>query len=470
MTDVDTGHHDRAESLEITPELLTRYDRPGPRYTSYPTAPEWREDFGDADYRKALAEAARHPDEPLSVYVHIPFCRERCSFCGCNVIISKKEGVASRYLGYLDREIGMAAEVLGPRKRVMQLHWGGGTPTYLNLSEIERLFHSITSRFDLDPGAEIAIEVDPRVTSFDQLKVLRSFGFNRLSMGVQDLDDEVQAEVNRFQSEEQTRQLTNWARELGFGGINMDLIYGLPAQKVENWAKTIEKIIDMRPDRLAVYSFAHIPAKLRIQVHIDESKLPSPADKLELFSTARRMFIDAGYRTIGMDHFSLPTEELAHALDERRLHRNFMGYTVVPASDMIGFGTSAIGEIGGAYAQSVKKLSTYYEAIDAGQLPAHAGCFLSEDDKIRRWTIRQLMCNFYLDFAELKRRFGIEYDEYFAVEEGELREFYEQGFLVHEVGALRVLPLGQMFIRNVAMVFDAYLKRANAQRTFSRTV
>jgi oxygen-independent coproporphyrinogen-3 oxidase len=470
MTDSDTGHHHRAESIEITPELLTRYDRPGPRYTSYPTAPEWREDFSDAEYRKALAESARHPEEPLSVYVHIPFCRERCSFCGCNVIISKKEGVASRYLDYLDREIGMASEALGSRKRVMQLHWGGGTPTYLKLSEIERLFNAIQSRFTLDPNAEIALEVDPRVTTYDQLKLLRSFGFNRLSMGVQDLDQEVQAEVNRHQSEEQTRQLTQWARELGFGGINMDLIYGLPAQKVDHWSKTIEKIIDMRPDRLAVYSFAHIPAKLRIQVHIDETKLPNPADKLQLFITARKMFVDAGYRTIGMDHFALPHEELSRALDERRLHRNFMGYTVVPASDMIGFGTSAIGEIGGAYAQNVKKLSTYYELIDAGQLPTHSGVFLSEDDKIRRWTIRQLMCNFYLDFAELKRRFGIEYDEYFAAEEGELREFYDEGFLERREDGLHVLPLGQIFVRNIAMVFDAYIKRSNAQRTFSRTV
>jgi oxygen-independent coproporphyrinogen-3 oxidase len=250
----------------------------------------------------------------------------------------------------------------------------------------------------------------------------------------------------------------------------MDLIYGLPAQKVDHWSKTIEKIIDMRPDRLAVYSFAHIPAKLRIQVHIDETKLPNPADKLQLFITARKMFVDAGYRTIGMDHFALPHEELSRALDERRLHRNFMGYTVVPASDMIGFGTSAIGEIGGAYAQNVKKLSTYYELIDAGQLPTHSGVFLSEDDKIRRWTIRQLMCNFYLDFAELKRRFGIEYDEYFAAEEGELREFYDEGFLERREDGLHVLPLGQIFVRNIAMVFDAYIKRSNAQRTFSRTV
>jgi oxygen-independent coproporphyrinogen-3 oxidase len=336
--------------------------------------------------------------------------------------------------------------------------------------EIEALFGSLRSRFEILPDAEIALEADPRVTTLDQLKVLRGYGFNRLSMGVQDLDPEVQAEVNRFQTEEQTRRLTGWARELGFGGINMDLIYGLPAQKLDRWAATVQKIIDMRPDRLAVYSFAHLPEKLRIQVHIDDSKLPTPAEKLQLFITARRMFVEAGYRAIAMDHFALPHDELARAQDERRLHRNFMGYTVMPAAEMIGFGTSAIGEIGGAYAQNVKKLSTYYQLIDDGKLPTHAGCFLSEDDKIRRWTIRQMMCNFYLDFAELERRFGVKYDEYFATEEAGLREFYEQGFLVRENGALRVLPLGQVFIRNVAMVFDAYLRRADAHRQFSRTV
>lgn len=459
-----------AESIEITQELLTRYDKPGPRYTSYPTAPEWREDFSDADYRRVLANAAERPGEALSMYIHVPFCRERCSFCGCNVIISKKEGVAAKYVGYLEREIAMAAEALGSRRRVKQLHWGGGTPTYLSVSEIERLHHAITRHFIIEDDAEVALEVDPRVTTYEQMETLRRLGFNRLSMGVQDLDDEVQAEVNRHQTEEQTRRLTEWAREMGFGGVNMDLIYGLPAQKVERWALTIAKIIEMRPDRLAVYSFAHIPSKLRIQTHIDASRLPSAAEKLALFTTARRMFVEAGYRTIAMDHFALPHDELARAQDERRLHRNFMGYTVVPASEMIGFGTSAIGEIGGAYAQNTKKLSTYYEALDQQQFPVASGCFLTEDDAIRRWTIRQLMCNFYLDMRELHDNFGIEYDAYFAAEDAELAEFFEQGFLKREDHALHVLPLGQIFIRNIAMVFDAYLKRAQAHRQFSRTV
>lgn len=470
MTNPISDNAGRAESIEITPELLRRYDKPGPRYTSYPTAPEWRGDFGDADYRKALADAATRPLDALSLYFHIPFCRERCSFCGCNVIISKKPGVAGKYLDHLVREIDMVADALGERRSVMQLHWGGGTPTYLTVDEIDRLFNAIAARFRIEPAGEVALEVDPRVTTLEQLKLLRGFGFNRLSMGVQDLDQEVQAEVNRYQTEEQTRRLTDWARELGFGGVNMDLIYGLPAQRVDRWARTVEKIIEMRPDRLAVYSYAHIPAKLRIQMHIDESKLPTGPEKFELFATARRLFLEAGYRAIAMDHFALPHDELARAQEERRLHRNFMGYTVMPASEMVGFGTSAIGEIGGAYAQNVKKLSTYYEAVEAGRFPTHAGIFLSEDDVIRRWTIRQLMCNFYLDFAELKRVFGVEYDTYFAAEEAELGEFYEQDFLVREEGALRVRPLGQILIRNICMVFDAYLKRSQAHRQFSRTV
>jgi len=459
-----------AESIRVTPELLRRYDRPGPRYTSYPTAPVWQDEFGDAEYRDALAEAASRPGEPLSIYVHIPFCQERCAFCGCNVIISKKEGVADIYLDHVERELSMAAEALGDRRTLQQMHWGGGTPTFLHVDQIERLFRAVQERFHIAPDAEIALEMDPRVTTREQVEVLRCLGFNRASMGVQDLDPGVQCEIHRFQTEDQTRALFSTCRETGFSGINIDLIFGLPGQTVAGWSETIDKVIDIAPDRLAVYSYAYLPDKLHNQRHIERDKLPDADRKLDLFTIAREKFTGAGYRAIGMDHFAKPQDELSVAMDERRLRRNFMGYTVVPATDMLGFGTSAIGEIGGCYAQNEKKLSRYYHALDAGVFATSCGFALTKDDTIRSYAIRELMCNFYLDFAELESRFGIVFDDYFAGEETALTPLYEDGFLVRENGSLRVLPLGQIFIRNIAMVFDAYLQKAAAKTQFSRTV
>lgn len=465
MTDLKT-----TGQVEVTRDLLVKYDRPGPRYTSYPTAPEWREDFGDAEYRGALADAASRPDEPLSLYVHIPFCHERCAFCGCNVVIAKKAGVAETYLGYVERELAMAAEALKGRRTVKQLHWGGGTPTYLDIPQIRRLHGTIARLFSIDPAAEVALEVDPRVTTRGQIETLRELGFNRISMGVQDFDPGVQVEIHRNQTEFEARQLCAWSREAGFDGINIDLVYGLPGQKPEGWARTIESILDVRPDRLAIYSYAHLPEKLRNQRRIDATALPTGPEKYELFAMARRMLVGGGYRAIGMDHFALPTDELSAALDERRLHRNFMGYTVVPASEMLGIGTSAIGEIGGSYAQNEKKLSTYEEAIEAGRFATHSGCVLTRDDVIRRWVIRQIMCNFYLDTAMLERKLGVQYRDYFATEDQALHEFEEQGFVARDNGNLQVLPLGQIFIRNVAMLFDAYIKRPAGFKLFSRTV
>ncbi|MCC6698583.1 MAG: oxygen-independent coproporphyrinogen III oxidase [Candidatus Hydrogenedentes bacterium] len=459
-----------AESISVTPELLRRYDRPGPRYTSYPTAPVWREDFGDAEYRQALAEAASRPGEPLSVYIHIPFCQERCAFCGCNVIISKKEGVADIYLQHVQKELEMASRALGERRTVRQLHWGGGTPTFLHLDQIQDLFEAIRSRFTIAPDAEIALEMDPRVTTHEQVQLLRSLGFNRVSMGVQDLDPEVQCEIHRFQNEEQTRRLFGWCRDAGFSGINMDLIYGLPGQKPERWSETLDKVIDIGPDRLAVYSYAYLPDKLHNQRHIETGKLPSADMKATLLTNARARFTQAGYRAIGMDHFAKPHDELALAMDQRRLRRNFMGYTVVPATDMLGIGTSAIGEIGGCYAQNEKKLSRYYEALSQDRFATACGCVLTIDDRIRSWVIREIMCNFFLDHSELVSRFGVSYDEYFAEEEKTLAALYDDGFVVREDNALRVLPLGQIFVRNIAMVFDAYLKKSQAKQQFSRTV
>jgi len=462
-----TAHSD---DIEITPALLERYDRPGPRYTSYPTAPEWRKDYGDQEYRAALDRASRVEDQPMSLYLHLPFCWERCLFCGCNVVISKRSEVADTYLEYLYREIHMGAEALGKRRKVMQMHWGGGTPTYLNVDQIRSLYRVTAEAFQLAPGAEIALEVDPRVTSREQLDCLRELGFNRISMGVQDLDAGVQAAINRNQSEEQTRQMFAWCKEIGFEGINIDLIYGLPGQSMASWQRTVESIIAIRPDRLAVYSYAHLPNMIKHQRKIDAIPRPNGPEKWDIFALGRRLFLEAGYRAIGMDHFALPTDELSKARDESRLHRNFMGYTVVPAADMIGFGVSAIGEIGGAYAQNEKRPVMYYGALDAGHFPTHVGIDLSPDDEIRRWLIRQLMCNFRLDFTELQQKFGVDYNDYFKVENQDLSAYIDEGFLERSPEGLRILPLGQAFVRNICMVFDAYLRKPEHFSQFSRTV
>jgi oxygen-independent coproporphyrinogen-3 oxidase len=456
--------------IQVTPDLLIRYDKPGPRYTSYPTAPEWKDGFGEPDYRRALADAASRPDEPLSVYVHIPFCHERCVYCGCNVVVTEKPGVADEYLSYVEREIGLAAKALGERRQVAQLHWGGGTPTYLEVPQIRRLHKAITDHFQLTPDAEVALEVDPRVTTREQIVALRALGFNRMSLGVQDLDLAVQRAITRYQTEAETVGVYEWAREAGFGGINFDLVYGLPFQNLETWQQTVESVIRLRPDRLAVYSYAHVPWIRPHQKWIPQESLPLGRDKYELFAAARALLMEAGYLAIGMDHFALPEDELSRAVAERRLHRNFMGYTVVPAAEMIGFGTSSIGEIGGCYAQNHVKLSRYYESLDLGTLPTARGFSLSQDDLVRRYLIRRLMCDFHLDTAQLEKRFGIHYPEYFAREEADLVEFYESGFIARENGNIEVLPLGKAFIRNVAMVFDAYLRKPEAHRQFSRTV
>jgi len=460
----------QVDTIDVTPELLTQHDKPGPRYTSYPTAPEWSREFGEPDYRAALARAAQQPEQPLSLYFHLPFCWERCLFCGCNVVISKRQDVSEDYLGYLCREIAMGAEALRPRRTVKQLHWGGGTPTYLTVPQIRDLHRFTTEHFDFDPDAEVALEVDPRVTTRDQLEALREMGFNRISMGVQDLDPTVQQVINRNQTEDQTRTLFEDCRELGFSGINIDLIFGLPEQTMDGWVRTVETIAEIRPDRLAVYSYAHIPDRIKHQRRVDDYGRPSGPEKYDLFAFARRRFLEAGYRPIGMDHFALPGDELSVALDERRLHRNFMGYTVVPAADQIGFGVSAIGEVADCYAQNQKRPVLYYKALDAGQFPTMLGTRLSEDDVIRRWVIRQLMCNFRLNLDELEERFGVAYDRYFADEEQALGEYYEQGFIERSGAVLNVLPLGQVFIRNVCMVFDAYLRKPGHYKAFSRTV
>ena len=349
--------------------LLQRYDRPGPRYTSYPTAVEFTDRFDECAYRGRREAAAAIPDEPVSLYVHLPFCEARCTYCGCMTIITRKHEVAGRYLQYLEREIKMLADRLQGRRTIVQHHWGGGTPTYLTLAEIERLHNVIARQFSIHPDAETAIEIDPRVTSRDQLQLLRSLGFNRLSMGVQDFTPEVQDAIGRHQAEALTRDLYDYARSIGFDAINVDLIYGLPRQSVETFTRTLTAVTAMRPDRIAVYSYAHVPWLRAHQTRINQAELPLGDRKLELIGAAIETFVGAGYMAIGMDHFALEDDELAVAARQRRLHRNFMGYTTRPAMDMVGVGLSAIGDLCGAFAQNVKKLPAYYAAIEISVTP-----------------------------------------------------------------------------------------------------
>jgi len=460
--------------VEITLELLRKYDRPGPRYTSYPTAVEFNTDYDHAVYEAKLAEADARTDEPLSFYVHLPFCEERCSYCGCNVVITKKREVAATYLRYLHREIEMLAERLPRRRRVTQYHWGGGTPTYLSPAQMEALHGVIAERFAIDPHGEAAIEIDPRVTTREQIDLLQRLGFNRLSMGVQDFTPEVQEAVNRRQSEAETRELYDYCRSRGFASINLDLIYGLPLQTPESFARSMETVLDLRPDRLAIYSYAFVPWLKAHQKRIEVQDLPAPEVKLRLFCIARSMLLDAGYVAIGMDHFALPGDELVRALERRRLHRNFMGYTVKMGSDMVGVGSSAIGDVQASFAQNTKKLSAYYKAIDAGRFPIERGYLLSRDDEIRREVITRLMCNFHLDRREIEARFDVDFGDYFADELARLGEPegpVAHGFLDITPDALDVVGQGRLFVRNVCMIFDRYLKaKKDNKMVFSRTV
>jgi len=454
---------------EITPALLAKYDRPGPRYTSYPTVPEWTTDFGTADYRVALAEAANNVESPLSLYFHIPFCPRRCAYCGCTTITGAGEDAVARYLEDVFREMDLAAALLDRRKRVTQCHWGGGTPTSLDEEQMQTLFAGITDRFAFDDDAEIAIETNPGSITHAQVDTLRNLGFNRISFGVQDLNPEVQHAVGRGQTPEETAAMLRYCRHLGFSGINFDLIYGLPLQSMEPWMRTIEQVAAMRPDRIAIYSYAHLSSRFEHQRVLDGLPRPGTAEKYALFAAARNRLVEEGYRTIGMDHFALPGDELARSLDNRTLHRNFMGYTVRQAPDQIGFGLSAISEVANCYSQNVKDLDLYHEALHQGQFPVERGMALSRDDVIRRWTIRRLMCAFELDLAQAKELFDIDCNVFFAAERSLLEAYRDEGMIELQPDAWRVTPLGAPFIRNICMVFDAYLKISN-KTLFSRTI
>ncbi len=455
----------------VSPELLARYDRPGPRYTSYPTAPHFSEDFDEAAFGDRLADARSRADEPLSMYVHIPFCEAHCTYCGCNVVIAPHRGPEIEYLETLERELDLLGDALGDRRQLNQLHWGGGTPTYLTPEQCDRLFAAISDRFDLTEGAEVALEADPSVTTDEHLETLRRLGFNRLSMGVQDVNPEVQEAVARPQPIERTQELVEQARRLGFSSINLDLIYGLPRQTEAGFRASVRTVIDeLAPDRVACFSYAHVPWIKPHQRQLDEDAMPKGWDKFKIFVGAAEEFAAAGYRFVGFDHFARPDDELAHALDEGRLHRSFMGYTVMPASDQIGVGVTAIGEIAGAYAANQKNLARYQRAVADGRLPVERGVRRTAEDELRGTVIRGIICNLSLDFDGIQSQFGVDPAVHFVDALAELAPMVEDGLVEVSDRSLRVTPRGRFFLRNVCMPFDAYLATPGDKPIFSRTV
>lgn len=457
----------------VTAELLARYDQPGPRYTSYPTAVDFHDGFGPTEYAERLADASARMNDPLSLYVHLPFCESRCSFCACHVIIPGKQSVADVYLDRVVAEARATSARLGERRVLQQYHWGGGTPTFYSPDALANLHHQILSEFELAPGAEVALEVDPRVTTAEHLSTLRELGFNRISMGVQDTDEVVQDLIGRHQTWEQTATLDETARRLGYESINIDLIYGLPGQDERSFARSLELVIGLRPNRLAVYSFALVPWMRPHQKRIDTTQLPDLDTKFALLSLAIERLTGAGYQQIGMDHFALPDDELAIAHADRTLSRNFMGYTTKRGTEIVGLGTSAISDVAGAYSQNHRRLASYYVAVDTGRLPTERGIALDDDDRLRRFVITELMCNGRLSGSEVTHRFGVDVADYFACELAGLQApggLIDAG-LVRVTGAdIEATAMGRPFIRNVAMAFDARLGGGRGDRVFSRTV
>jgi len=458
------------EELRVGDEFLARYNRPGPRYTSYPTAPVWNDSFGPDDLERVHEEAER-ARSPVSLYMHIPFCESLCLFCACSVIIQKDKRVAQPYLSILKQEMERVSRSVSKNREVVQFHWGGGTPTYLTPEQIEDLFGAVRARFTFAADAEIGIEVDPRVTSREHLETLRRLGFNRLSMGIQDFHGEVQKAIHRIQPFELTRDLLFAARELGFESINVDLIYGLPYQSPERFAHTVDQILQLAPDRVALFSYAHVPW-LKKQQGSFAGHLPEGMQKFEIFRTGLLKFLEAGYLYIGMDHFAKPEDELAISQQKRTLHRNFQGYTTKAGADLYGMGVTAISGIQNAYAQNHRELAAWEKSVGERGIATMRGYRLSEDDRLRRAVISRLLCHTVVVKEEIAREFGIDFDRYFADELARLKASREDGLVLLDLGEIRTTWLGRIFIRNLAMVFDPYLEKQQlaAKPLFSKTL
>jgi len=459
------------QELIFDPQVIRRFDVNGPRYTSYPTADRFVEAFDAEAYRMWLGRRTIGGiSRPLSLYVHIPFCNTICYYCACNKIITKDHGRSAKYLKYLGKELAMQAAALDGTHDVVQLHWGGGTPTFLSKEEMRRLMDMIREHFFLLPDGEYSIEVDPRKVDVETVALLGELGFNRMSVGVQDFDPAVQQAVNRIQSLEETQQVIEAARANGFKSVSVDLIYGLPKQNVISFNHTLEEVIRLSPDRLSIYNYAHLPAMAKPQRRINEAELPTPDAKLQILQLAIRRLTDAGYVFIGMDHFAKPDDELAVAQRQGRLHRNFQGYSTHAEADLMAFGVSSISKVGPSYCQNVKTLDEYYDSLDRGVLPVMRGIELTADDLLRRSIIQALMCHFVLSIESIEIAHLIDFKSYFAAELQGLREMEQAGLLKIDSQWITIEPRGRMLVRVIAMVFDRYLRANSEQVRYSKVI
>jgi oxygen-independent coproporphyrinogen-3 oxidase len=456
--------------IEFSEELIRRFDKLGPRYTSYPTADRFNAQFTESTYIEYLEQRNRSEgtNPPLSIYVHLPFCESLCYFCACNKIVTQDRTRTTEYLRYLAKEMALVAQHIGPDRRTAQLHFGGGTPTFLTPDELRELMAMLRSHFNFLPDAELGIEIDPRTVSDDTMALLGELGFNRTSFGVQDFDPAVQQSVNRIQPYEMVEKAVIASRNAGFESINADLIYGLPKQSIASFHRTLDRVIELSPERIALYNYAHLPSRFKAQRLIVEADLPSAEERLQIFLMSVRRLLDAGYIYIGLDHFSKPQDELNKARLDKSLHRNFQGYTTRADCDLIGFGVSAIGKVGHSYNQSVRTVRAYYEHLDANQLPVEKGFSLTPDDVLRRQVIMELMCSGPVTFAAINQAHGIDFLSYFADELVQLAHYEEAGLIVVDAHSISVTPKGRMFVRAVGMVFDKHLAQSTAK--FSKLI
>ena len=459
------------QTLVLDQALISRYDQSGPRYTSYPTAVQFHEGFGPAEYR-AAARASNASGRPLSLYFHIPFCDTVCYYCACNKVVTKDRSRAQPYLDRLYREMAMQGELFDDSRPVEQLHWGGGTPTFISEGQMRELMAETAKHFRLldDDSGEYSIEIDPREVNEATIGVLREIGFNRMSLGLQDLDPKVQQAVNRIQSAQETFGALDAARREGFRSISVDLIYGLPFQTATSFVATLERVIEAAPDRLSVFNYAHLPERFKPQRRINEAELPSPDQKLDMLQQIGEHLAAAGYVYIGMDHFARPDDELALAQREGQLYRNFQGYSTHAHCDLVALGVTSIGMVGNTYAQNMRTLDEYYARIDAGELAVFRGIELTRDEELRRAVITQLICNFTLDMDTVGREWDIRFGDYFADELGRLRVMARDGLIAIDDRVIDVLPAGRLLIRNICMVFDRYLGAAGQTARFSKVI
>jgi oxygen-independent coproporphyrinogen-3 oxidase len=451
--------------------LIEKYDQSGPRYTSYPTAVQFHEAFTEADYAR-IARETNASGRPLSLYFHIPFCDTVCFYCACNKVATKDRSLAGQYLTRVYRELGMQGELFDRSRRVEQLHWGGGTPTFISHDEMRQLVAETRKHFNLldDDTGEYSIEIDPREAQGDTIRLLRELGFNRMSLGVQDFDQRVQQAVNRIQSKEITLKTLQAARDEGFRSISLDLIYGLPFQSVDSFSRTLDEVLEVDPDRLSVFNYAHLPQRFKPQRRINEAELPHPQEKLDILQMTIERLTDAGYVYVGMDHFAKPDDELVIAQQNGTLYRNFQGYSTHADCDLIGIGSTSIGMVGPSYAQNMRSLDEYYGRIDDGRLAVFRGVELSEDDKIRRDVITRLICHFVLDYGKVEKQWGIKFTDYFKTELERLHPMVDDELLELDANHIQVKPKGRLLIRNICMHFDAYLKSSQSAASFSRVI